>query len=237
MNKNNAIILHLYYNDLWFEFKEYLIPIMENCDVDLYVTLTKDDTSAIEDIKQITNNIYILENKGLDIGPFLYVLDKIKNINYITITKIHSKKSLQKISLNGDIWRKNSYQPLLYNTYCYTELSNIIKNNPLYMIGSLSNYYKYSKDMNSLIHKNKLIQQTLFDLKINIKQNHKKLEFFAGTMFMTSHYYLKKLLENCNILDFYEKLENGYIINSKAHAMERIFGYYLIELNGKLIKI
>ena len=90
--KKHAIILNLYYNDLWAEFKSKLEPILERGDVDLYVTLTEDDISAKEDIEKLTDKVYVLENRGLDVGPFIFVMNEIKDLNYTSIFKIHSKK-------------------------------------------------------------------------------------------------------------------------------------------------
>jgi lipopolysaccharide biosynthesis protein len=243
----HAIILHLYYNDLWEEFIEKLNPILLRGDVDLYVTLTDEDTSAKEKIEKVTSNVFVLPNKGLDVGPFIYVLDKIKDLDYCSITKLHSKKSLHhgQPPTFGINWRNILVDSLIGSEEIYDSITKIIEENPYSMIGSKNYLYNFEKDVNNIPYHFDVLKNTIEELGINIKQEKighsvkfsKNGRFFAGTMFSTSHKYLKEIFKKGNMLEFYENLPNGYSRNSNSHAMERIFGFYIEELNGSFYEI
>jgi len=245
--KKHAIIVHLYYNDLWDEFRNKLKPIVDNCDVDLYVTLSDEDTSKLNEVKKLTDKVFILPNKGLDVGPFLFILDKIKKLNYLTITKFHTKKSLhhgQPIEF-GEVWRKKAYQPLIENVDIYNELSTIIEKSPMNMIGTQRSYLNFEKDGINIFHHYPTIKKTLSKLQIELMERPvgntvlfgKNGGFFSGTMFMTSHEYLKMLFSKANIKEIYENLPSGYVRDSDSHSLERIFGFYLESIGGDLLII
>jgi lipopolysaccharide biosynthesis protein len=244
MNKH-AIIVHLYYNDLWDEFYSKLKPIIENCSVDLYVTLTEDDTSELENVNKVTNNVFVLPNKGLDVGPFLYILDLIKDREYTAITKFHSKKSLHHGQPKefGEIWRLKSYQPLVENVETYKELTGIIEDNPLSMIGTERSYWDFTKDRFNISVHYPTIKGTLSKLQIQLMETPidntflfgRNGGFFSGTMFMTSHKYLKQLFEKTNMKELYDNLPTGYVRDSDSHSLERIFGFYMESIGGELL--
>ena len=55
----HCILLHLYYQDLWEEFKDKLQPIL-NDNVHLYVTICKDNTQYYKDIKRIAKSVFLV---------------------------------------------------------------------------------------------------------------------------------------------------------------------------------
>ena len=91
MNKT-AIILHLYYTDLWTEFRDKLLNLDNN--FDLYISLTNGNKNIEDDVKNSFPNakIFWFDDKGLDIGPFFHILkhfieNDLKNMyEYYTIT-------------------------------------------------------------------------------------------------------------------------------------------------------
>lgn len=142
----NAILLHLHYQDLWPEFWSYLKDIKDE-NTDLYVTVHTTDTEWYNDIKTNSTEVFLIENKGQDFGGFLYAYNEIKHINYLTITKLHGKKSLRmepesnmpgpKKAGGGAIWRKELYLPLIENKQKYLENLSLFQNDSnLFMIGS-----------------------------------------------------------------------------------------------------
>ena len=247
MLKKHAIIVHLYYNDLWEEFKNRIEPILKRGDVDLYVTMTEDDISAKSEVEKLTHNVYVLPNKGLDIGPFIYVMDKIKDIEYTSIFKIHTKKSLHHgIDPSiGIIWRNTLIDSLIGDEEIFDDITKIIEDEPISMIGSTQFLSNFKVDAVNLPHHYEVIKRTIGLLNLKIRESRKnqnivfskKGKFFAGTMFATSHKYIKEVFANCDMLNFYENLPLGYVYNSNAHAMERIFGYYVEELEGNFYEI
>jgi lipopolysaccharide biosynthesis protein len=246
-NKRHAIVVHLYYNDLWEEFKKRIEPLLKRGDVDLYVTLTKDDISAKEDIEKLTDKVYVLENRGLDVGPFIFVMNEIKDLNYTSIFKIQTKKSLHhgQNPNFGSNWRRQLVDAIIGDGDIFDEITKILEDEPMSMIGSKLHLVDFKFDSVNIPHHYGVINKTIKELNLNIKETRignsvcfsKKGRFFAGTMFATSHKYIKEVFKNCDMIEFYKSLPLGYVYNSSAHAMERIFGYYIDELEGNFYEI
>jgi len=127
----------------------------------------------------------------------------------------------------------------------FDTISKFLIENPISMIGSKSHLFDFNQDCGNIPHHYDIIKETINDLKIHVKERSinnsicfsNNGKFFAGTMFATSHEYIKRLLENINISEFYKELPDGYVLNSKSHAIERIFGYYVEELGGSFYHI
>lgn len=245
--KKHAIVLHLYYNDLWQEFKEKLTPILQRGDVDLYVTMTNEDMWAKDEVEKLTPYVYIVENRGLDIGPFIYILDKIKDKTYQSIIKLHSKKSLHHGNPVefGESWRNYLLEYLIGSRETYDKNIDLINRIPLAMVSCPDYLFDFNRDGINIPHHYSVIHETIERLQLKIEETVKNNSicfaksgrFFAGTMFATSHQYFKDLFQNIDMLEFYKSLPEGYSRNSSAHALERIFGYYLEQSGGEFYSI
>lgn len=223
----SAILLHLYYQDLWPEFKEKLLPILSEI-THLYVSVNTLESEYIKDIKNIAKKIYLVENRGMDVGPFIYVYNKIKDKKYSIYLKLHSKKSLHTPEI-GNKWRQSLYFPIVEN---YDEILSQIKNiNGCWMLGIKEYYYN-----NFLDHSKSAAQEYINKLCkiLNIVDNG---AFFAGTMFMVNDIYLHNLLGDIDLDTFYYEFEEGYLRDSLAHGMERVIGYGVNYYKGTYITI
>ena len=223
----SAILLHLYYQDLWPEFKEKLLPILSET-THLYVSVNSLESEYIEDIKGIAKEIYLVKNKGMDVGPFIYVYNKIKDKNYSTYLKLHSKKSLHTSGI-GDKWRQSLYFPIVDN---YIEILSQVENlEESWVLGIKEYYYDSFLDHSKYAaqeHINKLCKI------LNINDNG---AFFAGTMFMVNKKYLNNLFKNTDLDNLYSEFEEGYLRDSLAHGMERVIGYGINHYKGIYITI
>jgi lipopolysaccharide biosynthesis protein len=251
-----CVILHLYYTDLLEYFESYLKNIK---DYDLYITLVKDnyDKNIIKKINSKFDNanniyIYILENRGLDIAPFIYALNKIKHLKYDCILKLHSKKSLAytknlkaqeyigeenwKILSEeeknkvidflkikyGEDWRDELINALLSDEDKFNHNLNLIKTHPTIKMLGASN---------RVIIKNNLDNKYLKEFtKLEIPINY---SFIAGTMFMVDFKLIMNWFVEEDIYNrFYHKFPLGYIGDDTiAHSLERFFGC-LVTLKG-----
>jgi lipopolysaccharide biosynthesis protein len=250
-NKKHAIILHLFYIDLWAEMKSYIEPILNRGDIDLYVSITEGSESIIPELEKYVESCFVLPNKGLDIGPFVYILNYIKDLEYSTVTKIHTKKSLhhgQSIEF-GEKWRKSLIKSMIGDLNIFNGCVNEINKNELTLIGSNEYYFNFENDKYNIPHHYSVIKEALNLLQIDITEtpivdNLGNVEsvkfgngnFIAGSMFITSHAYLKLLFKNSDMINLYESLPDNYHRNSVAHAIERIFGFYVEQLGGIIIK-
>lgn len=223
-----AIILHLYYQDLWDEFKEKILPIIDD-DVHLFVT-TNSETDVTNDVRKYAKQVYIIENKGMDFGPFIHVYNEIKDSGYDYFLKVHTKKSKHNKNL-GNMWREKLIEVFFNTKEGFTAVVDTLKSDEsIYMAGAYSCFYDRLKEpLGSL---------SLIDNKETIKIVNSFLNvgnhgcFFAGSIFMVSKKYLDILFKDVNLNEFKLIFDHPYNLGvSTSHAMERLIGYG-VEYNG-----
>jgi Rhamnan synthesis protein F len=107
-----AVVLHLYYPELWPEFRDALSSISEPSD--LFVTLTagySDDALDWIRADYPSAQIITLENRGRDILPFVVLINSGLLFRYELICKLHTKRSIQGAGTgrrsNGNAWRRD----------------------------------------------------------------------------------------------------------------------------------
>ena len=228
-HKKVCVILHLYYVDLWGYFLPYLKSI--DTDIDLYVTITDGNSGQFTDIHDAIISefpqafIYSLPNRGMDVAPFLYVMNDIflRRRTYDVMIKLHSKKSLAHSYELGERWRNQLTDallgslPKLQNGY----FACVSSNNT--MVGS-----------SAWVLNQKVLgyEQQFFKEEITFDE----YEFVAGTMFMANFNLIMDWFISNSIYDrFYKEFEDGYIGDgSIAHQLERVLGC-LIKLRGNYI--
>lgn len=228
-HKKVCVILHLFYVDLWSYFLPYLKRI--DTDIDLYVTITDGHSGHFTDIHDAIIGefpeafIYSLPNRGMDVAPFIYVMNDIflRRRTYDVMIKLHSKKSLAHSYELGERWRNQLTDallgslPKLQNGYFSCVGSNYT------MVGSSA----WIQNQNVLGY-----EQQFFKEEITFNE----YEFVAGTMFMANFNLIIDWFVQNSIYDrFYNSFEEGYIGDgSIAHQLERILGC-LVKLRENFI--
>ena len=109
-----AVVLHLYYPELWSEFRDALGAIPEP--FDLFVTLTAGYSDQAADWIRVDHpsaQIVTLENRGRDILPFVTLINSRVLFNYELVCKLHAKRSIQRNP--GDTWRRDLVAGVLAN--------------------------------------------------------------------------------------------------------------------------
>jgi lipopolysaccharide biosynthesis protein len=228
-HKKVCVILHLYYVDLWSYFLPHLKRI--DTDIDLYVTITDGHSGLFTDIHDAIMSefpkayIYSLPNRGMDVAPFLYVMNEIllKGNTYDVIFKLHSKKSLAHSYELGERWRNQLTDallgslPKLQNGYLACTQSKVK------MVGSSI----WTLKQNVIGYEQQYFSETI---------TFSDYEFVAGTMFLADFFTIMNWFVCEKIYErFYDKFEDGYIGDgSIAHHLERVLGC-LIKLKGSYI--
>jgi lipopolysaccharide biosynthesis protein len=228
-HKKVCVILHLYYVDLWAYFLPHLKRI--DTDIDLYVTITDGHSGLFTDIHDAIISefpqafVYSLPNRGMDVAPFLYVMNEIalsKN-TYDVMFKLHSKKSLAHSFELGERWRNQLTDALLGSL-------PKIQNGYLTCVGS----DKAMVGSSAWIQTQKIVgfEQQFFKEEITFSD----YEFVAGTMFMANFNLIMDWFILNNIYDrFYKEFQDGYIGDgSIAHQLERVLGC-LVKVKGNKI--
>jgi lipopolysaccharide biosynthesis protein len=223
----NAILLHLHYQDLWPEFWYYLKDIKDE-NTDLYVTVHATETEWYNDIKANSTEVFLIENKGADFGGFLYAYNKIKHIDYLTITKLHGKKSLRmepgsnmpgpKEAGAGEKWRKKLYLPIIGTRQQYRIVTETFISNPnIYIAGSNQHLQITGKDVAKKIilqHSQITWIDNLLDIKYLPREKH-----ISGGMFIASKLYLNKFFKNKE-LEIYNNSKMNYGLLTAGHHLE-----------------
>lgn len=213
--KNNyAVILHLFFEDLWPEIRQYLSSL-NAVGFDLYVSVTSVFVGA--QVKQDFPDAYIqlVENRGRDILPFIKMLTLVEPLGYAAICKIHSKKSIHDEQV-GKAVRTTLFDELLGSVEI---VANIIAafnaQRNLGLMAPKSMLLSHREFLgNNEPNLNRLCQ--FMDLKGIDKDGF----FPAGSMFWFRPQGLKKLLK---IPEHFFGLEHGAVDGEYEHAVERFF--------------
>jgi lipopolysaccharide biosynthesis protein len=231
-----ASICHLYYEDLLEEYIDKLNELKNSdLEIDYYFSLTENNSTngqkkwVKDKLEQHFTGckIFVLPNKGLDIGPFLYILDKIPMYDYIL--KTHTKKSIKTSGeYFGTKWRNN-----LLEILDISKIKPHIENGE-YMIAS-KKWLVDSERYNFNINKVNFLKEELC-----IKIDNSK--FVGGTMFWVKHSLIKKYIKHPMM--YYNMLENGYHYQIDhndqeyfTHSFERVFGHLVYNEGKKIIGI
>ena len=213
-----AIVVHVFYIDVWKEIIGYLLKL--DMDYDLYVTVP--ECMADSDIKSMISDypdmhIYMTENRGRDVLPFLQIMNIIGLDSYQYICKLHTKKTGD--SPLGNVWRKLLYFDLLGSNKIVKKIISIFKNDK--SIGMVTGKNTIL-DSERYDYGNTVKIDTLVDNSGFTSQN--QYLFAGGTMFWIRAELIEPILNlfQSGALNF--ESEKGQKDNTLAHAIERFFG-------------
>lgn len=218
-----AVIVHLYYPEMWSTIRENLSKIPEP--FDLYVTVQhKDSDVVLEPVgkNHRKTNIFSFPNRGRDVLPFLLVTRMIsKKQQYEYLLKLHSKKSPHR--KDGDKWLQDLMSELLpKNT---EKIISILRQKNTGVVGPGSHIVSMKRYMGSNLGLIGYILEKITDKKTieNILYNQEDYPFFGGTMFWCRVDYIAPLINpDIEPADF--NTEKGQLDGTTAHAIERVLG-------------
>lgn len=222
-----AVILHLYYTDLWKEMASYLSNIKEPFDIFISVPEHASD-QVVKDIVSCYPHACILftRNRGRDIAPFLEILAAVIKRRYTAALKIHTKKSLHRE--DGDLWRKDVLDKLLGNQAQVSKTVSALRHaGNIGLIAPSGHYISLDKyvggntsrmeDLASLLH-----------LKIDYN-----IGFCAASMFWFKPQAMHNLVDlKLKPADFEQ--ETSQVDGTTSHAIERLVGQ-VVSANHYLI--
>jgi lipopolysaccharide biosynthesis protein len=222
-----AVIVHLFYADLWNEIAERLrnIPI----EFDLFVSVPLGMSDALSDIVLRAHpqaRLLEVANAGRDVGAFFAVLPTVLAGNYSVLCKLHSKKG----SESPQAWRDLLLRGLLANKLLVSRILHAFACDPaLALVGARDVYVSGTTQM----RKNKANIEKIARLLYPDQSIPRRWGFFAGTMFWARPHFFQ-LLAQCSegILSF--ESDNSRDDGQVAHAFERVFGL-LAAMGGKHI--
>lgn len=237
LSKPVAVHLHLYYTDMWDELCTQL-KNLGNTPHRLFVTLVKTDKQLEENIKHSFPDaeVWVVENMGYDIGPFIEFLNRINPDEYSYILKLHSKRpsngtdtKLNHLPVNRYYWKVLLSQALIGSPQIWEKNLLALEQAPhLGMIASPHLIKRADSSDESLLPQVKENLQHLGLPEIS------KFSFVAGTMFLVRSELFKILRGKYTIQDF--QTTDGQVKDGTfAHVFERLFGA-VISAQGYDIK-
>lgn len=216
-NHDTAVILHLYYPDLWPELFRYLQHIKNG--YDLYVSIPDSSLDTVEEMVLAdvpSAHISRLPNRGRDIAAFLSMLELIASYEYQQICKIHTKKSLHRF--DGHEWRVQILEALLGSEVVVNKIISVFDCYPqIGVVGPSSELLDYGGCVGANRQWVNWVR-----VRLGLKGRKANFSFFAGSMFWFKPQTMFPILELKLSLDNFEP-EQGQVDGTLAHAIERIF--------------
>lgn len=223
-----AVVLHLFYPEIFDEICYFLNNL--NDEFDLYISLPKEQSEFETTIRSFYPDsiIYLCENRGRDLAPFIEFLKIIISLDYKYLLKVHTKKTLHRE--DGTFWRRDVFHKLLGSSQQVETVRQAFDDDPnLAMMGPEDHVL----DSRFYMGKNKeKIQQLLYKSGF-AKSIPESFLFVASTMFWARPEVFKPLQRAKLSNEDFEKepLPND---GGLAHAMERFLGL-LVCVQGKRI--
>jgi lipopolysaccharide biosynthesis protein len=212
-----AVVLHLFYLDLWPEIARRLSATEEP--FDLIVTVPKGRRRTAEETIQAdmpTAQVLGVENRGRDIGPFLELLGSGRLDRYDYLCKIHGKKSPHRE--DGNEWRRDLLEELLGDAPAVRHLIDWLDANPgTGVVGPSGRRYGDDHRWGS-----NEAQVRALAKRAGLAESDLRVDFFAGSMFWCRSAALAPLKSlKLKLADF--EPEQNQIDGTMAHALERLF--------------
>ena len=226
---DTAVILHLFYPEMWDEISRYL----NNMDgmFDLYISAPQGVNIPEDKIRAGHNHTHIFRfvNRGRDISPFLNIMSGICSLDYTYVLKLHTKKSRHR--LDGDFWRQDLFNKLAGSKELVNQIKGVFDSDPEVGIVApkghvLPSTYCWSQNETNV----KLLAQMA-----DFPYDGEVFDFVAGSMFWFRPSALNSILAtNLTTRDF--EPEQGQVDGTLAHALERFFGLLIKHHNMKIVE-
>ncbi|MBB6408255.1 rhamnan synthesis F family protein [Mesorhizobium sangaii] len=214
-----AVVVHLYYIEMIDEICDYLENIIVPFDVFVTTPFEGDVAPIIDRFAEVgaSVSVYLTENRGRDIGPFVSLYRSGDLDGYDAILKIHSKKSTY--SDRGDEWRNRLYRSLVGDSLIALRAIDLLRSGEIGIVGP-HDYYLTNEEYWGA--NRDAVRDLLTAMDVHSAGDEPELGFFAGSMF----WFHPSALRSLQRIDE-EKLrfepENGIQDGTLAHAVERVF--------------
>jgi len=227
-----AIVVHVYYHDLWPEIAEHIRR--QRFDHDLFVTFVqfrKAERDLAQDIRDDFPDarVWAVPNHGRDIHPFVHLVNSGILDPYEAVCKIHTKKSPHRE--DGDVWRNHLITGILGDPQATQDRLErfLARHDAMFWVADGQHYSGAEWWGSNRTRVEHLLQ------RVEIRADSDKLSFPAGSM-----YWLKPLM-----LDMIRGMrlthadfdhEQAQVDGTLAHAMERALGYMAVAAGRRTLQ-
>jgi lipopolysaccharide biosynthesis protein len=217
---DHAIVVHIYYPDLWEEFRDTLKTV--DIPFDLYVTLTWRGDETLELKAQVERDfpaawVMAVPNRGRDILPFLTLVNAGALDGYRSVAKLHTKKSPHRA--DGEEWRRHLIAGILPATGLAEKLTTFDADPAAAFWVADGQHYTGQEWWGSNLERTR---QILARLEITMPDG--VLSFPAGSI-----YWIKPLmiglLKSLQLNADHFETESAQVDGTLAHAIERVLGF------------
>lgn len=226
-----ALHIHIYYPDLWPEFRDLLNRL--DIEVDLYITLTwrGEETLALrEEIKADFPKAWVMAmpNKGRDILPFLTLVNAGAFEGYRAVAKFHTKKSPHRI--DGEEWRRHLINGILPETGLVPKLEAFLADPSLAFWVADGQHFTGKEWWGS---NEERCRQLLARCEIAMPED--VLSFPAGSIYWVKPLMLSMLKALALNADHFEE-ELAQVDGTLAHAIERVLGFLALAAGQEVVQ-
>jgi tetratricopeptide (TPR) repeat protein len=213
-----AVVLHLFYAELWGEMREAIehIPLP----FDLFVSLVKGASSQMREtvLKAFPHaHVFDFQDRGRDIRTFLVFLASGVLFKYDLVCKLHTKRSLHRA--DGDAWRRTLIAGVLGSSALVERIVAAFDADPaLGMVVAEGQIYGGPEQWRS---NEARLAQLLPRIGIAPEVNHRR--FPGGSIFWIRPLLLRTLADLKLTLSDFEP-EPMTLDGGLGHAVERMFG-------------
>lgn len=227
-----AIVVHLYYPEMW----EKISKALQVIDVEFDIFVSVPDGSGVVQLEKISKfhkytNIVTVPNRGRDVLPFVTLTNRIRAAgNYEYLLKLHTKKS--KHRNDGDVWFDDLLTQLLPEAGV-DKILKTLKKSDTGLIGPANHVVSLSRHMGGNRQAVQKLSQELSGKEYEaLVEDERRYPFFGSTMFWCRMDALTPLLDLYLMPSDFES-EQGQIDGTLAHAIERVLGGVLHAVNGR----
>ncbi len=226
-----AVVVHIYYADLWPEFSQALDAL--TFPFDLFVTLTYkgEETSQLAaQIRQDWPRAHVVEmpNHGRDIFPFIHLINSGLLSPYKAVCKLHTKKSPHR--QDGADWRRHLVGNILPGAETQDLLRRFLANSDAAFWVADGQHYDDPQWWGSNFDRVTALLQ-----RIEIGSDRGRLSFPAGSIYWLKPQIIDLLRGLQLTRDLFEP-EQGQTDGTLAHALERAMGLMAEAVGLKIVQ-
>jgi lipopolysaccharide biosynthesis protein len=225
-----AVIVHLFYEDVFDEISGYIDKIPNGADLFFSVRRENFHNISAKILERFPDAIVVaFVNRGRDVLPFLHIMRLIRNWGYTGICKIHSKRSKHRD--DGDVWRRDLLNKLLGDPALIVDCLTRLREGRIGVLAPAGHLLDGATYWGSNAAK---VTALAVRMGCPPEWTQNKFCFPAGTMFWCTPDAMFPLLQLDLATEDFE-FELGQVDATTAHAFERLV-YFSARLAGLSIE-